>query len=94
MKRRILLSLALVALAVWALGQSGAPQPSLARYLPPGPLLVVEAQDFSALLGDWNGSQEKRAWVASDNFSVFSRSRLYLRLTDAAKVPGVIGVEV
>jgi hypothetical protein len=83
MKKRILLSSIVVALAVWALVQAPAPPAGLAGYIPPGPLLVLEARDFGALVRDWNASPEKAAWLASDNHEVFSRSRLYLRLTDA-----------
>ncbi|HEY6390867.1 MAG TPA: hypothetical protein VIX89_06295, partial [Bryobacteraceae bacterium] len=51
--------------------------------VPPGPLLYLEAKDFGGLLRDWNGSQEKQLWLGSDNFQVFSRSRLYLKLEQA-----------
>ena len=81
--KRILLSLSLVALAVWALAQSPRPPAGLAAYIPPGPLLVLEAKNFGALVRDWQTSLEEPAWLASDNFQVFSRSRLYLRLADA-----------
>jgi hypothetical protein len=54
-----------------------------ADLLPAGPLLVLEAKDFSALLRDWQASPEKQRWLESDNFRVFSRSRLYLRLVEA-----------
>ena len=83
MKKRILLSSTVVALAVWALVQAPAPPAGLAGYLPPGPLLVLEARDFGALVRGWNASPEKAAWLDSDNHAVFSRSRLYLRLTEA-----------
>jgi hypothetical protein len=55
----------------------------LARLMPAGPLLYTESPDFAALLGDWNGSAEKKAWLGSDDYQVFSRSRLYLRLKEA-----------
>ncbi len=84
MKRRILLSAALVALAVWALAQGTASAPSLARFVPPDPLLLLEARDFGALVRDWNASPVKQAWLASDAFEVFSRSRLYERLSGVA----------
>ncbi len=83
MKKRILLSLSVVALAVWALVDAPAPGPGLAAYMPQGPLLVVEAGDFGALLKDWNASREKPAWLESSNYAVFSRSRLFIRLSDA-----------
>ncbi len=81
--KRILFAAAPLAVAVWALVESGAPPASLAGYVPPSPLLVLEARDFHTLVADWNASREKQAWLGSDNFQVFSRSRLYLRLGDA-----------
>ncbi|MGD0200854.1 MAG: hypothetical protein ABSD27_08910 [Bryobacteraceae bacterium] len=79
---RLALACSLLALAAWALMQAPAPGPSLARYAPPGPLLIVEAKDFASLLTDWNGSREKQAWLASASYEVFSRSRLFLRLAE------------
>ena len=58
------------------------PQP-LSKYIPAGPLLYLEAKDFSSLLSDWNSSPQKRQWTQSDNYEVFSRSRLFLRLQGA-----------
>ena len=83
MKKRILLSSTVVALALWALVEAPAPGPGLAAYLPQGALLVLEARDFGALLKDWNASREKPAWLESANYAVFSRSRLFIRLADA-----------
>ena len=57
----------------------------LSRYVPEGAMLVLETEDFGQLLGDWNGSAEKTAWLASDNYSAFSRSKLFLRLGEAQK---------
>ena len=54
----------------------------LARYLPPGALLVLEAKDLDRLVGDWNSSREKALWLDSDNYQVFSRSKLLLRLKE------------
>jgi hypothetical protein len=80
----ILLALASLLLLVWAFAQAPTPAPvDLARVVPPGPLLYLEAKDFGGLLRDWNGSQEKQVWLGSDNFQVFSRSRLYLKLQQA-----------
>jgi len=59
------------------------PQP-LSKYLPAGPLLYLEAKDLSALLSDWNASPQKRQWIRSDSNEVFSRSRLFLRLSGAS----------
>ena len=55
----------------------------LAGWLPQGALLTIESRDFAGLLKRWNDSPEKSAWLKSDNFSVFSRSRLFGRLGDA-----------
>jgi hypothetical protein len=52
--------------------------------VPAGSLLYLEAKDFSSLLGDWNSSPQKRQWLQSDNYEVFSRSRLFLRLKGAS----------
>jgi|CZLA01.1.fsa_nt_gi hypothetical protein len=58
--------------------------PQLSRYVPAGSLLYLEARDFSSLLADWNSSAEKKQWVATSNYEVFSRSRLFLRLKGAS----------
>lgn len=80
--------LLLLALAVSALVQAPVAGPAnggLAGWLPAGALLVLEAKDFSSLVRDWSGSAEKKLWLAGDNFQVFSRSGLYLRLENAQK---------
>ena len=56
---------------------------SLSHYVPAGPVLYLEGKDFSSMLSDWNSSAEKRMWVSSSNYEVFSRSRLFLRLKGA-----------
>jgi hypothetical protein len=64
-------------------------QPAAARgtasLLPGGAVLVVQAKDFASMLGDWNASPEKSAWLSSANYQAFSRSRLFLRLEEAYK---------
>jgi hypothetical protein len=82
MKLRIALSLGVVALAVWAVVQAPARR-GLEGYIPAGPILYLEAQDFGALVRDWNGSTEKKLWLESANYAVFSRSRLFERLAGA-----------
>jgi len=57
--------------------------PALSRYFPSGALLYLQAKDFSALLSAWDSSDENRLWLKSNNYEVFSRSRLLLRLKDA-----------
>jgi len=82
MKTAVVVALAcLLALSALALLQvpAAAPRP-LSDFVPAGPLLVLEAKNFGSLVRDWNGSPEKAAWLKSDNFEVFSRSHLYLRL--------------
>jgi hypothetical protein len=69
--------------AVWAAFDSASPKTDLAAYVPQGALLSLQTQDFAALLGDWTSSPEKSAWMKSDNYGVFSRSRLFGRLQDA-----------
>jgi hypothetical protein len=82
MKLRIVLSLAVLLAAVWALVQTPAPR-NLAEYVPAGPVLYIEARDFGGLVRDWNGSSEKKVWLGSPNYDVFSRSRLFQRLAGA-----------
>jgi len=86
MKRiALILSIAVVfAGVVWGAYQAVAPSPALSKYVPAGPLLYLEAKDFSSLLGDWNSSPQKRQWLQSDSYQVFSRSRLFLRLSGAS----------
>lgn len=70
-----------LAIAVTAWVQT--PAPPLPSVFPAGALLTVESRDFSAQLAEWNGSQEKADWLASDNYAVFSRSKLFIRLSQA-----------
>ena len=60
------------------------PRLRLSKYVPAGPLLYLEAKDFSSLLSDWNASPQKQSWIKSDSYEVFSRSRLFLRLSGAS----------
>jgi hypothetical protein len=88
MKRTFLLATAATIFALAATAavflQVSAPPPlparSLAQITPSGALLCIEAKDFGALLKDWNASPEKQSWLKSDNYQVFSRSKLFLRL--------------
>lgn len=66
-----------------AFHDSGQVSPELASMLPQGALLTIEARDFSGLLKRWNDSPQKAAWLKSDNYSVFSNSRLFGRLSTA-----------
>jgi hypothetical protein len=60
------------------------PEASLSKFVPAGPRLYLEAKDFSSLLDDWNSSAQKKLWVRSDNYEIFARSRLFLRLKAAS----------
>src|SRR5579884_53920 len=69
----------------WGLFQAQpAPTHPLDQITPEGALLYIEAKDFSALLKDWNGSSERAQWLKSDDYRVFSNSRLFLRLGQAS----------
>jgi hypothetical protein len=86
--RRIatLLCLAVVSAGVgWAAYRAAAApsEATLSKFVPAGPLLYLEAGNFSSLLGDWNSSPQKQQWIQSSNYEVFSRSRLFLRLKGA-----------
>lgn len=86
MKRRTLWIFGFLSVALAVTPQGQAPSSGntdLAKLMPAGPLLYLESPDFAALLGDWSKSAEKKAWLESDDYHVFSRSRLYLRLTEA-----------
>jgi hypothetical protein len=86
MKRPVTIAVVLASLVllVWVFAQAPANAPvDLTRLVPAGAVLYLEAKDFSGLLRDWNGAPEKKLWLDSANFQVFSRSRLYLKLQQA-----------
>jgi hypothetical protein len=88
MKSRVWRFLALGAAAagaIWGFLQVSGPSTTapLAGVMPSGAVLYVEARDFASLVKDWNASPEKAAWLKSDNYSVFSRSKLFTRLEKA-----------
>jgi hypothetical protein len=89
MKRRLWISVSVFLLgcaavfAVGALEDALKTKPELPSLLPEGALLSIEARDFGSLLHDWNTSEEKRAWLISDNYLAFSNSRLFTRLSQA-----------
>lgn len=87
--KRILI-IVCIALACAGIGWAGyravsPPDLPLSKFVPAGPLLYLEAQDFSSLLSDWNSSPQKKQWIKSDSYEVFSRSRLFLRLQGAGE---------
>ena len=71
------------ALAIYQAAAPRATAPTMAAMLPQGALLTIESPDFASLLQSWNQSPEQKSWLASDNYSVFSNSRLFGRLNDA-----------
>jgi hypothetical protein len=70
---------------IWAARDASMPKTDLSSWVPQGALLSIETEDFSALLHDWLASPEEAAWMKSDDYEVFSRSRLFGRLQDAQK---------
>ncbi|MGZ7104445.1 MAG: hypothetical protein ACXVKC_03350 [Candidatus Angelobacter sp.] len=69
----------------WSLFRPQAgPTHSLDQMMPEGSLLYIEARDFSGLMKDWNSSPERAQWLKSDDYRVFSNSRLFLRLGQAS----------
>src|SRR5713101_9716541 len=83
----LLLVIAAVTVGLGRAAYQSAPanQRPLSKFVPSGALLYLQAKDFSSLLADWNGSPQKREWLGSSNYEVFSRSRLFLRLREAGK---------
>ncbi len=76
-------ALAFQAATRWVRQRINTAPASMATMLPQGALLTIESPDFAGLLRSWNTSPQKKAWLASDNYAVFSNSRLLSRLTDA-----------
>jgi hypothetical protein len=70
-------------IAVGVVEHNAAQKSEVAGLLPEGALLSIEADDFAALLRDWNSSDQKRAWIKGDNYAAFNRSRLFERLAQA-----------
>ena len=69
----------------WGAHQATTPSRlAISRYVPAGALLYLHAKDFSSLVSDFDKSGEKGLWLRSNNYEVFSRSRLFLRLKDAS----------
>lgn len=88
-RKLYLVSLAIIcssAMIGWTLyqGHTTTAAHQLDHLMPEGALLYIEAKDFSSLLKDWTASPEKAQWVKSDNYRVFSNSRLFLRLGKAS----------
>ncbi|HET7873594.1 MAG TPA: hypothetical protein VFL42_13840 [Terriglobales bacterium] len=82
------------AIAGWSFYQAqAAPTHPLDQLMPEGAMLYIEGKDFGSLLKEWNASPEQARWLKSDDYRVFSNSRLFLRLRRAsdefAKAAGV-----
>ena len=69
--------------AVWAASQLSSAHAELASLFPDDGLLYLQSKDFSGLLKDWNNSEEKRVWLEGEDYQAFSRSRLFIRLSQA-----------
>src|SRR5438270_6705886 len=79
------LALCVSGIISWSLFRpQAAPMHPLDQITPEGAMLYIEAKDFSALLKDWNSSAERAQWLKSDDYRVFSNSRLFLRLGQAS----------
>jgi hypothetical protein len=78
-----LVAVVAAAFGAFQIAQHREPAPPLAGYLPQGALLTIESPDFATLVNDWKSSPQAAAWLKSDDYSVYSRSRLFGRLTDA-----------
>jgi hypothetical protein len=83
MKKLTAAAALLLAVSFVYLIAQGAQTSSLAPLFPGGALVYIEARELSALLRDWNSSQEKKLWLTSANYDVFSRTRLFMRLAEA-----------
>lgn len=82
MKRAALLCALLLAAATYVyLQQMAAPPARLASFMPGGALVYLEAPEFGRLLREWDASQVKTDWLASENYAVFSRSNLFTKLS-------------
>jgi len=64
------------------LGAGARAAASLAGTFPPGRCCTWRP-GFAGLERDWNGSAERKLWLESSSYDVFSRSRLYERLAGA-----------
>jgi hypothetical protein len=82
MKKIVLIIALLLTAAGYAFLQTTPPPAKLATLMPSGALLYLEAPDFGRLLRDWDASKVKADWLQSANYSVFSRSNLFIKLQD------------
>jgi hypothetical protein len=83
--KRAVVFLIIIAAACFAFFQATPKTRPLSELVPSGPLLYLEATQFSQLLADWANSPVKKAWLASDNAEVLSHSNLMIKLGDVYK---------
>jgi hypothetical protein len=85
MKRFFSIAIAILAgtAVLWAAAQLTSTHTELASLFPDDALLYLQAKDFHSLLKDWDGSEEKRAWLEGADYQAFNRSRLFERLSQA-----------
>jgi len=81
-KRIALLSTLLLCAAGYVFLQTRPPALELAKVMPSGALLYAEAPNFGSLLRDWDRSKRKVDWLNSANYSEFSRSGLFIKLSE------------
>lgn len=81
-KRVALLSTLLLSAAGYVYLQTRPPALELAKLMPSGALLYAEAPNFGSLLRDWDKSALKADWLQSANYEEFSRSNLFIKLSD------------
>lgn len=80
----IILSCTLLVAVGWATFNAVASTSTdLASFVPQGALLTIESPDFASLLSQWQKSPEEASWLKSDDYGVFSRSRLFANLQSA-----------
>ncbi|MBV8820420.1 MAG: hypothetical protein JO022_18815, partial [Acidobacteriaceae bacterium] len=77
------LGLAFAGAAIWTRAQVGGGIRPVASLFPAGAVLYLEAKNIQPLLADWNSSAEKKLWLESGNYQVFSRSTLFQKLNNA-----------
>lgn len=88
------LAAGIIGTSLWLRAQANS-SPPLPSLMPAGALLYLEAQDFHALVNEWNSSTEKQRWLGSDNFDVLSRSRLIQRLAQAqGEFASAVGIPI
>ena len=93
-KRLAILGCALlVSVTAWLGAQALAPVRQASELMPAGALFYLEASNFSKLVSEWDASPEKKAWLKSANYAVYSRSHLMTRLDEARKAfTGMAGI--